>query len=607
MAKPPIKPTVSPQPSTSNTPHRTPLPGDTIGGTNPGRPGSPPRDGSPKPGSSGTGIPGDTTRQPVVVTDMPSGSTRPSVTLGAMITWPREQVDQLLRIGETGLFMSKDQELYADMGRVGIGRVEPDANGNYQVHLSQAPGRSGTTLRKVEDRPTWQIVPALAFPAGSTSATDRPPVRLVNPQVAQRLPAANESGIRWHNLRSYVDLINEGVVQVARNPQGVYQATHGQEWAPSGPLLERIAQTPLWQRKAVDTDVIPDKRPRLEGADQTAAPGKPVEMDFSLSTSHPASTNPYLWVSWGKIEKPVATTSIQIEELHYQVFPDGGKKSQFITYLQPPEFTATHYESFEQLLHTQPWLQPVPVLLTNEGQWAVDASHRMFDKPMVQSVAESFADFSPITSRAVARKLYEVSGDGNSMNRDSLYDISLTLRHWKEQAGIFDPDFENPIDLLPVAPRESRPGNVIKMAPAAVGDSLYRLDFAPVHFKKEWDAYMADPSDQGLKVLVGTVLIRNGYDVFPIQSLHQHPKLVFKRPDHDRIYFLKLGVSNKDVISVNPTPVPELSNPLLPAQIGVDAVLELSAANARSKVTWLLGGVQTTSTGWQSVFIMKER
>lgn len=601
MAKPPVKPTLTP-----GTPHRPASPDDTTGGIRVPRPGSPPRDGSPQPGTSNTAIlPGETPRQPVVTTDMPSAGTHQPGTLEAMVTWPSDQVDQLIRIGDTGLFMSRGQELYADLGPAGIGRVAPDANGNYQVDLPQAPGQSGTALRKIGGQPKWQIVPPVSpLPTGQI---DTAPVHLVNPQVARRLPEPDGTGIRWHNLRSYVDLVDEGVVQVARNPKGEYQATHGREWAPSGPVLERIAQTPIWRRKTSDTDEIANKRPRLEGDEQPPVPGDPIEMEFSLSAPHPDSQNPFLWVSWGKIERPAGATSIQIGDLYYQVLPDGAKQQQFIAYLQHPEFAPGNYENFERMLHNKPWLQPVPILLTKEGQWAVDSANRMFEKPLVQSVAECFPDFSPITARAVARKLYESSGEGNVIDRDSMYNTSLTLRHWKERAGIFDPDFENPIDLLPVVPRLNRPGHVIDMKPAAVDDALHRLDFAPVHFKAQWDAFLADPADRNLKVLVGTVLIRNGYDVYPLQDLHQYPKLVFKREGHDQVYFLKLGVSYKEVISINPAVTPELSNPQLPAQVGVDAVLDLAAADARNKVTWLVGGVQTTTSGWQSIFIMRER
>lgn len=609
MAKPPIKQPVS---STPSPPHpRVPSPDNTPGGTPISRPVTPPRDGAPKPGVSGTNIPGETTPKPVVVTDLPSSTTRPSPNLDAMITWPREQVDQLIRIGDSGLFMSKDQHLYADMDAAGIGRVEPGENGHYQVHMPQMPTQAGPVVIKIEGRSAWHIVPPDSTSApGSSSAirqVDKPGVHLIHSLVAQRLPPPTESGIRWHNLRSYVDLIDEGVVQVAKNAEGYYQATHAQELAPSGPVLERIGQTQLWQRKALDSDVLPAKRPRLEVGDEPALPGAPVDLHFSLSANFPSSQNPYLWVSWGKLEKTLGTESIQISGLHYQVFPAGAKKRQFVAYLQHPEFTPTSYENFEQLLHTKPWLQPVPVLFTKEGQWAVDASKRIFDNAMVNTVAQSFPDFTQVTAPAVAKKLYELSAENNRINRDSIYDISTALRHWKQPIGIFDPDFENPIELLPVAPREPSQANAISMTPPTVGDPLYRLDFAPVHFKKEWDTYMADRSDESLKRLVGTVLTRNGYDVFPMQSQHRYPKLVFKRPGHDKIYFLKLGISERNLIRLNPPATPELANPLLPSQIGVEALLELSAANARNNVIWLLGGVQTTSSGWRSVFIMKER
>ncbi|MHC8318826.1 hypothetical protein [Pseudomonas sp. LB3P31] len=605
MAKPPINPGIKPNPS---GPARVPTPDDPLTGVNIGRPGSPPRDGGATPGTSTTeALPGQPARQPVVVTDMPSGGTQPSFTLDAMVSWPREQVDQLIRVGDTGLFMSKDGELYADMGNAGIARAQPDGQGNYQVHLRGATSEAGPTLRKVEGRPAWQILqPVMTMPAGPSStatSTNTLPVKLVNPQVAQRLPAANEAGIRWHNLRSYVELKDEGMVQIVRNTDGEYQVTHGQEWEPSGPVLERVGHTTQWQRKVADTDGAPAKRPRLEGNDEPANPDARGDDSFSLSSSHPASENPYLWVSWGKVDEPVAVDSIPIGGLHYRTVPTGTKNRQFVVYLQHPDFPLAGFDGFEQMLHSRPWMQPLPIIPGG----GVDATHRMFAKPMVESVAEAFPDFSPITARAVARQLYELSSDSPVMNRDGLYTTALTLRHWKEKAGIFDPDFENPIDLLPVAPRVVSDNRVIDMAPPLPGESLRRLDFSIANVRTAWDTYATAPSDHALKLLVAYVLARNGYEIFPLQNHHRPPKLVFRRKGHEKVYYLKLGVAENNAIAVNPAPVPELADPSLPAHVGVDAVLELAAANARNNVVWLLGGIHTSPTGWQSIFIMKER
>ncbi|MCP1519386.1 hypothetical protein J2Y74_003696 [Pseudomonas migulae] len=565
---------------------------------------------------------GDTPhQQPVVVTNMPSRTSAPLVQPANLVSWPREQVDQLIRIGDTGLFMSKEQALYADIEKAGIGRVEPNANGNYQVHFPFAPDPAGPALRKVEGKPLWQVLPSAPDPQAGISNVTAPavvaPVQIIkNPVVIKKLPAANELGIRWHNLRSYVDLIYEGTVQVARNANGDYQATFGQEWTPSGPVLERIELTPFWRRKTQTAAVAqsnnplpgpaPSKRPRLE-ENQAQPDASALAESVTLYPTHPANTNPYLWISWGKVNKPVANESIQIGELHYQTVPEGNRAQRVMNYLQHPEFPSSRFDMFEQMLHSKPWLQPVPAVLNSDGQWIVNSSRRLFEKPMTQSVEDVFPDFSPVTSRAVAKRLFEYSGNSEVIARDGLYTTTLTLDHWKERAGIFDPRFENPIDLLPVASRLDHEGIVISMAPPAFGEPLRRLDFLPGHFQMEWDNFVADRSDNNLKRLVSTVLIRNGYEVFPLLHEHRNPKLVFKRADHDKVYFLKLGIVERNAIRTPPSPTPELADPSLVAQVGNNALQALVTANQQNNVGWLLGGIQTSPSGWQSVFIIRER
>ncbi|MHC8343128.1 hypothetical protein [Pseudomonas sp. RT6P73] len=528
--------------------------------------------------------------------------------------------------------MSKEQALYADIEKAGIGRVETNANGDYRVHFPFAPEHPDPVLRKVKDKPLWQPLPSTpdlrAWVSSVTAPAIVAPVHIIkNPVVINKLPAANELGIRWHNLRSYVDLIFEGTVQVGKNTNGDYQATFGQEWTPSGPVLERIELTPFWRRKTptaavTETDNLsvhqpssvneqaepgPSKRQRLEENEEQTGASAPAEQIITLYPTHPANANPYLWISWGKVNKPVANEFIQIGELHYQTVPEGNTAPRVVNYLQHPEFPPSRFDMFEQMLHSKPWLQPVPAVLNSDGKWTVNSSRRLFQKPMTQSVVEVFPDFSPVTARAVAKRLFEHSGNSEVIARDGLYTTALTLDHWKERAGIFDARFENPIDLLPVASRVDPEGIVISMVPPTFGEPLRRLDFLPRHFQMEWDNFVSNRSDYNLKRLVSTVLIRSGYEVFPLLHEHRSPKLVFKRADHDKVYFLKLGIAERNAIRTNPSPAPELADPSLVSQVGNHALQALVTANQQNNVGWLLGGVQTSPTGWSSVFIIRER
>ncbi|MDR6913811.1 hypothetical protein J2X66_000658 [Pseudomonas sp. 3296] len=629
MAKPPKKVSSPNTPGTSSALPR-PFPEDDVARVGPsGRTDTPVRGGEPSTDTPASNtFPGDTTQQqPVVVTHMPAHTSRPFVQHENLVSWPLGQIDQLIRVGDTGLFMSKEQRLYANLENAGIGRVEPNANGDYQVYFPFAPERAGPVLRKVEGKPLWAVLPSVpGLPAGRAHATvstvDRPVQLIRNPVVIKKLPTANKLGIRWHNLRSYVELLDEGIVQVARNANGDYQATFGQEWTPSGPILERIGLTRFWRRKpqtqATDQQAVhqqsstveeagPSKRLRLEENEEQPNITGPAQQTIPLYPTHPVKANPYLWVSWGKVNKPQASESIQIGELHYQTVPEVKNVQRVLNYLQHPEFPPSRFDLFEQMLHAKPWLQPVPIVLNSDGKWIVNSARRLFEKPMTESVSNVFPDFSPITSRAVAKKLFEHSGNSEVIAREGLYTTALTLDHWKERVGIFDAKFENPIDLLPVASRVDHEGTIISMVPATFGEPLHRLDFLPGHFQMEWDNFVADRSDYNLKRLASTVLIRNGYEVFPLLNEHRNPKLIFRRTGHDKVYFLKLGIVEKNAIELNPSPIPEIASPALVLQVGTEAQQALITANQQNNIVWLLGGFQTTPSGWQSVFIIRER
>jgi hypothetical protein len=68
---------------------------------------------------------------------MPGRTAGPFVQHENLVSWPLERIDQLIQVGDTGLFMNKEQRLYANLEKAGIGRVEPNANGDYQVYFRQ--------------------------------------------------------------------------------------------------------------------------------------------------------------------------------------------------------------------------------------------------------------------------------------------------------------------------------------------------------------------------------------------------------------------------------------------------------------------------------------
>lgn len=545
-------------------------------------------------------------------------ATAPLTSHANLVSWPREQVDKLIQISDSGLFMSKEQKMYADVERAGIGRVELNADGAYQVHFPFAPDFPGPVLKKIEGKALWQIAAPWTGPQArdlNINDTANPAaVTLINSTAVKKIPAADDLGIRWHNLRSYVDLIGEGTVLVGKSENGDYQATSPQEWTPSGPVLERIGVTQYWKRKSATSRPLkkmdaPEHASSSEDFEPGPAKRSRTEESGDTSNDTPMSSglNPYIWASWGKIVKPEAVESVQIGQLHYQVVAQGKFPYPLVTYLQHPSFIPSYFAAFEKMLNEAPWLQPVTAIRdSTSSPWNVQGSSRQFDRPITQIVMDSFKDFSVHTSRAIAKRLFEQSGHSEVIIQDGLSATAVTLRHWKKQSTLFLPELENPLDLLPVAPRTGPSGKLISIPPPTPGDPLRRLDFNLDRYQVEWTSYLAQKSDNNLKHLVNNVLINNGYEVFPASSKARNPVLVFKRANHDKVYFLKLGLAERNSIELKAA-APELADPDLASQVGNEAYQALMAANAHDNIVWLLGGVQSTSSGWQSVFIMRER
>ncbi|MHC8358476.1 hypothetical protein ACYZTL_25525 [Pseudomonas sp. LB3P81] len=530
------------------------------------------------------------------------------------MSWPRNQLDQLIRIGDSGLYMSRENKLYADIKNTGIGRIEPNANGVYALHFPFAPDRPGPMVKKTRGKPQWVVsspAPDAQGPSTSSQATHST-VRLLDPSFTRLLPPPDDEGIRRFKSRSFVDIQGEGIVMVRRNADEHLQETTPTELNPSGPVLEKIEGTTSWRRMSTTIDQLddgpgPSKRRRIDPEPlDHSTDSSPQELP-QIFPSDLINPNAYLWASWGKVEKPASTESIQIGDLHYQVVHQGKYPPASIVYLQNPKFAPSRFENFENMLLDTPALQPVPAVLNGHQQWEVQAKTYLFDKPMTQSVADAFNDFTEVTSTAVARQLFVRSGDSEVIAQDGLYTTSVTLHHWKNASGLPDLAFENPLDLLPVAPRADNAGQVIPVQPLASTDPLQRLDFSLSRYQTEWARFSATPSDGELRLLVSSILRGNGYDVFPLGEDHRLPKLVFKREFHEKIYFMKLGKLQGDNIKPSWTPGSELSAPNLENAIGRDALSALQQADAQGNVVWLLGGLKTTGADGDFVFILRER
>lgn len=533
------------------------------------------------------------------------------------VAWPDSRLSELIPIGEnSGLFTGPDQRTYAQLGSEGRFLVEQDALGSYYMPMTFAPGVAGPSLTKVEghasfhiQRPDWSSTPT------RTTATDTPLPTYLSPEDANTLTRADMSsaGLRYNKLKqAFVDTA-EGTVMVRKNPQGEYR--HVSATTRSGPdiVFEQIPDSLLWRRKTTQAQVGISTGVLRRIAEPTVESNKRVRLDAGeqtvttppLAASTPNDQTPFFWLPWGHLNKPPVVESIQLGWLHYPIVPVGSNHTPKVYFVQHPDFVPARFEAFEQMLRTAPSLQPVATFRIGNDPGEIHPGKRFFEEPISQSVANTFADFSAATAWAVGKRLFELADNSAVITGTGLVNIQAVLHQWKQKPFPSAPAYADPLNMLAIAPSIDARGKKLIPMPSQSDSELQRLTFDPKRFPIEWNHYKTWPTDLNLRRLLGALLIRCGYDVFPLTYEHRQPTLVFKRDGHDPVYFLKLGSVAQ--VGLSHRPGNELADPSLPSRIGSEAFRELTTAATQGKVIWLIGGVLKVESNPDSVFIIRER
>ncbi|VVO59114.1 hypothetical protein [Pseudomonas fluorescens] len=621
MAKPPKRVIVS-EALDLSTHKRTSPDTDPVRGEHSGIFGRSAQDMQQVPGSSAsTASPAIPPHQPIVVSKMPVSGADAVKIDSNLNTWPRDQIDQLIRIEDTGLFMSAEQKLYADAGEEGILRIEANAKGEYQAPPLIASDKPGPILVKIPDEPRWRIERRGLDTSGtgktvsvqSSDALAKQTLEIIPPTFAEKLTKADSNGLRYDKLkRTYADVAEEGTVLVRKNAEGEYQASNASELTPSGPVLESIEGMTLWQRKpqlaesplqrpsTEDSGPGPSKRPRL---DDGIEPGETEAGIVPVTVT--TTPNSYLWASWGKITKPDASESIQIGQLHYPIVPRGPLADKLpLAFIQHPQFAPSRFEAFERMLHEAPELQPVPVYRSSQGQQKVSGAGRVFKKTLTQYVVDTFKGFTDQTSRVVAKRLFELSSGSEEMNGSGLARMMQTFRNWQGNSMKGVPGIGDPLDMLPATATLGGSRRVVSLLTPESVKTLQQLNLNP---SNHWKIYADDPTAINLKTLFINILNDSGYDTLTPEAVTHHNTLVFKRPNHPKVYFMKLGRTVDDDIEIRTPLTPELEDPLLIKQMSANTHQTLVAANARNDVVWLIGGIQHPPGRSPSLFIIRDR
>ncbi len=147
------------------------------------------------------------------------------------------------------------------------------------IHPKYRPGGSPGGI----DPDAITLAPVVTVhPLASPSETPRAvglPLEDYRITAAVDLPAANFEGFRIHKGRQYVDVVNVGVVHVAKDAEtGQYRAHLTSESKPSGPVLVRDVDSGFWRPNDADEVIT---------APLTDASLRAFRMDLDFSTSEP--------------------------------------------------------------------------------------------------------------------------------------------------------------------------------------------------------------------------------------------------------------------------------------------------------------------------------
>jgi hypothetical protein len=559
----------------------------------------------------------------VVVIDLASPEPpNPSLPPDLLVVGP-ESVRDLVSLEDSGLLMDSSDTFYANVEGVGVTGVQTDVNGQF-VLRSQSPHQDRLVLTRVEGKSQWRIRPDAKPPTDTgwnVPASPPNPISLkkleINVWQASFLTQPDASGTSWSvrgsASRKYVQIKDGGVVMVTFHNNGDVQAVSATHPNANGPLLERIEGTSLWREKLQPVPAV--KRP---ASSSTTGPSKRVRLDqpdrsatASVQSANRPPVNPDLWRTWGERE-PVLSGSVKIGNLHYRTLPGSSTDVALIR----PFTLAQGFDAFEGMLIAQPWRQPVravsqaTVPAWNSSalpgtQWNV--SGPLFDKPLTQTIAETFESFSQVTARTLARSLYEKALPSNAMTSQGLLHISDTLARWKganhaeaDATAAPLPRFTDPLQLLPEFHASEVSGwRTIALPLVDPAQTAHRVDFRLR--QEDWQTLNQDPEPVGIRQLYKTLLTRSGYEVFLPSSQSKGATLVLKRAG--QTYFMTLRNTASRLLHFDFPK--DLYAPPLRTYLGDETYQVVISAHDRNSLNWLVGGLHLTETRQTDLFIYR--
>ncbi|WP_311886275.1 MULTISPECIES: hypothetical protein [unclassified Pseudomonas] len=555
----------TPNINTTNTGNRSvPIPGSS-GAFAPGTHQLP---GTFTPHSSGsevTGYPG------VVVSDITLSVITETNARLADIALPESEI-HLLQPHESvdGFFVHLDGQTYAHLEEGVHYRVKLNAAGDYQIPWPEAQGVTPPILKKIDGQPRWRIEAPWYMaqsrqsnlPVHQQSAETSLAMFLLDANLATLLPAAKDfpDGIRPGPRRSmYID-IAEGTVQVSKK-EGAYKLASSSTNIVPDITFEQIPGHFLWRRKLpaiADTQQDPQpgsSRALTQPEEFGPGPSKHPRLQGDSDPLDPMPTSE-LWNSWGSTTQPLVGDSIEIDGRHFAILDQPGHATEALVFIKPPQFSATRFDAFEQMLLTTPELQPRRVMKLADRRtglgsdtWRI-VEGLPFAKSLTQIVSNEFSYLSAHSANKVAREMFNRANDSDEMTGPGINALFETMKYWENRFGgdnrHIRQDLIDPLMLLSPLPTDAN-GNRPMPLPSAEG--LQRIDFNPNLLSgSQYQSHR-----QTTRILFKDLLGANGYQILHNFGVIQGNALLISRTGVDHVFIMFMDkVPNYVVRLFNP-------------------------------------------------------
>ncbi len=513
-----------------------------------------------------------------------------------------------------GLFVVPGGQTYAHLEDGHHYRVELNTSGDYQIPWPEAPGVTPPIVKKIDGQPRWRVE-AQWYAAQSRQSSlpaHQPSAELifVDPNLAIYLPdkSASPDGIRKGPLgTTYVD-IEGGTVQIRRNEQGEYKQASATTINVPDVTLERTPGQFVWRRKqqtSTDTQQAPQpgssrtltqseqlgpgpsKRPRLPGDSDPPDPFIPVR------TSE-------LWNSWGSTTKPLVGDSIEFDGKHFAILDQPGHATDTRAFIKPPQFSATRFDAFEQLLLTTPELQPRRVVKLADI-WAGHVSDTWrvieglpFAKNLTQYVSDHFSYLSDHSANNVAREMFNRANYSDEMTGPGAHALFDTFKYWENRNNrsgdnsAIRPDLSEPLMLLSPLATDAN-GKMHMPLPSAEG--LQRIDFDPkLFFGSRHQLNRPDT-----RVLFRDFLSGHGYQITHEFRNNYGNALLIQRTGVDHVFIMFMGGFQNNIVNII-DPKVWLKRNLASVRTSDSAKNLIKEKVRTKKIIFLLGSTETLPT-----------